>query len=98
MDGLRHLRERRSAARALTVIAAHRFFYGLTAVSIVLLYRNYFHDSTDTDAALSGLALAVLAQRTRLPDRRHRHPGRDRPDEPRSAGSWSCWSWPRWSS
>ncbi len=60
VDGLRHLRERRSAARALTVIAASRFCYGLTAVSIVLLYRNYFHDSTDTDAALSGLALAVL--------------------------------------
>jgi MFS family permease len=61
MEGLHHLRERRSAARALTVIAAHRFLYGLTAVSIVLLYRNYFHDSTDTDAALSGLALAVLS-------------------------------------
>ncbi len=60
VDGLRHLRERRSAASALTVIAAARFCYGLTVVSTVLLYRNYFHDSTDTDAALSGLALAVL--------------------------------------
>ncbi|MEJ7628292.1 MAG: MFS transporter [Nocardioidaceae bacterium] len=59
--GLRHLRERRSAAVALTVIAAHRFLYGLTAVMTVLLYRNYFHDSRDTDAALAGLAVAVLA-------------------------------------
>ncbi len=59
-DGLRHLRERRAAAAALTVIAAHRFFYGLSAVSTVLLYRNYFHHSADTDAALSGLAFAVL--------------------------------------
>jgi len=61
VDGLRHLRSRRSAATALAVIAAHRFWYGLTVVAIVLLYRNYFHDSTDTDAALSGLALAVLS-------------------------------------
>jgi MFS family permease len=59
-DGLRHLRERKVPAAALTVIAAHRFLYGLTAVYTVLLYRNYFHDSTDTDAALAGLALAVV--------------------------------------
>lgn len=59
-DGLRHLRERRPAAVALGVIAVHRFLYGLTAVMTVLLYRNYFHDSSDTDAALAGLAIAVL--------------------------------------
>jgi MFS family permease len=59
-DGVRHLRHRRAPAAALTVIAVHRFLYGLTVVATVLLYRNYFHDSTHTDAALGGLALAVL--------------------------------------
>jgi MFS family permease len=58
-DGLRHLSERRAAAAGLAVIAAHRFLYGLAVVSTVLLYRNYFHDASDTDAALGGLALAV---------------------------------------
>lgn len=57
--GLRHLRQRTSPAAALGVIAAHRFLYGLTAVATVLLYRNYFHGSHDTDAALAGLATAV---------------------------------------
>ena len=45
---------------ALGVIAAHRFCYGLTLVATVLLYRNYFHDEADTDAARTGLATAVL--------------------------------------
>lgn len=58
--GLRHVRERPTPAAALSVIAAHRFLYGLTTVATILLYRNYFHDSADTDAALAGLALAVL--------------------------------------
>jgi MFS family permease len=58
--GLRHLRERRPAAYALGVIASHRFFYGLSTVATILLYRNYFHDPSDTDAALAGLSLAVL--------------------------------------
>ncbi len=58
--GLRHLRSRTTPAAALTVIAAHRFLYGLTTVATILLYRNYFHSVTDTDAALEGLASAVL--------------------------------------
>jgi MFS family permease len=58
--GLRHLRTRRPAAYGLGVIASHRFFYGLSTVATILLYRNYFHDPSDTDAALAGLALAVL--------------------------------------
>ncbi len=61
LAGLRHLRERPTAAAALGVIAAHRFLYGLTTVATILLYRNYFHDAASTDAALSGLAFAVLA-------------------------------------
>ncbi len=58
--GLRHLAERRPAAYALAAVASHRFFYGLSTVATILLYRNYFHDSSDTDAALAGLSLAVL--------------------------------------
>ncbi len=61
LAGLRHLRERPTPAAGLAVIAAHRFLYGLATVATILLYRNYFHDANDTDAALAGLALAVLA-------------------------------------
>jgi MFS family permease len=60
LAGLRHLGERRPAAYGLGVIAAHRFCYGVSTVATVLLYRNYFHDSSDTDAALAGLSVAVL--------------------------------------
>ncbi|MBA2574572.1 MAG: MFS transporter [Nocardioidaceae bacterium] len=60
MAGLRHLRERPVAAKALCVIAAHRFFYGLSTVATILLYRNYFNDSDDVDAGLAGLSIAVL--------------------------------------
>ncbi|MGI8702089.1 MAG: MFS transporter [Nocardioidaceae bacterium] len=58
--GLRHLRARPTPAAALGVIAAHRFLYGVTTVATILLYRNYFHDASGTDAAVSGLASAVL--------------------------------------
>ncbi len=58
--GVQHLRERPPAAQALAVIAAHRFCYGLSTVATILLYRNYFHDPADTDAALAGLSIAVL--------------------------------------
>ena len=60
MAGLRHLRERPVAAKALCVIAAHRFFYGLSTVATILLYRNYFNDPDDVDAGLAGLSIAVL--------------------------------------
>jgi len=58
--GLRHLRERPTAARALAVIGAHRFCFGLTTVATILLYRNYFNPPEDTDAGLAGLSIAVL--------------------------------------
>jgi MFS family permease len=60
VGGLRHLRRRPTAAGALAVIAAHRFFYGVSTVTTVLLYRNYFNDPADTGAGLSGLSVAVL--------------------------------------
>jgi len=58
--GLRHLGARRPAAYGLAAIAAHRFCYGISTVAMILLYRNYFHDPTEVDAALAGLSSAVL--------------------------------------
>ncbi|MGH3473179.1 MAG: MFS transporter [Nocardioidaceae bacterium] len=58
--GVRHLHERPTAGHALAVIAAHRFFYGLSTVTLILLYRNYFYAPTDTSASLEGLSIAVL--------------------------------------
>ncbi len=60
LDGLRHLAERRPAAYGLTAIGAHRFCYGISTVSLVLLYRNYFHGPGEVDAAFTELSVAVL--------------------------------------
>ncbi|HET6625177.1 MAG TPA: MFS transporter [Nocardioidaceae bacterium] len=59
VDGLRHLRQHGPAAHGLMAIGAHRFFYGISTVSLILLYRNYFHPD-DVDAAFNGLSVAVL--------------------------------------
>jgi MFS family permease len=58
--GLRHLAARRSAAYGLTAIGAHRFFYGVSTVSLILLYRNYFNAADEADAAFNELSVAVL--------------------------------------
>ncbi len=58
--GIVHLRQRPTATHALAAIAAHRFCYGLSTVATILLYRSYFHRPHDTDAALTGLSVAVL--------------------------------------
>lgn len=55
VDGLRHIP--RPAALGLGAIAAHRFFYGISTVSIVLLFRNYFSAGGSGD--LLGLGLVV---------------------------------------
>lgn len=60
VDGLRHLDERRSAAYGLATIGAHRFFYGVWTVSLILLYRNYFHTVEDSNTAFNELSVAVL--------------------------------------
>lgn len=59
VDGLRHLGQRRDAAYALAVIGSHRFFYGITTVGLILLYRGTFYPA-DSDAAFTGLATAIL--------------------------------------
>jgi MFS family permease len=60
VDGLRHLAERRPAAYGLTTIGVQRFFYGISTVSLILLYRNYFHGPGEVDAAFDQLSVAVL--------------------------------------
>jgi hypothetical protein len=59
VEGLRHLNDRRQAAYALGAIGAHRFWFGLTTVATILLFRNTF-EPDDPDAALAGLSVAVL--------------------------------------
>jgi MFS family permease len=58
--GARHIRERRDAAYGLAAIGAQRFWYGISTVATILLYRNTFYDPSDTDAGLAGLSIAVL--------------------------------------
>ncbi len=55
-DGARHVRERSAALHALAAVGAHRFVFGLTTVSVLLLCRNHFNDPAD---AAAGLALLV---------------------------------------
>ncbi len=59
--GARHVARRPSAGHALLAISAHRFVYGITTISTILLYRYHFNDAADTDAALRGLGLALAA-------------------------------------
>lgn len=59
VDGARHIGHQKAVVRALTVIAIHRFAYGITAISLLLLYRNYFSDDGLFRAGLSGLGQVV---------------------------------------
>ncbi len=53
-----HLRERPGPRDALLAIGAHRFAYGVTTVSTVLLCRNWFNSPDDLDAGAALLAAA----------------------------------------
>ena len=59
--GARHVFERREVASALAAIGAHRFFYGISTISILLLYRNYFTDAGIFQAGLAGLGQVFAA-------------------------------------
>lgn len=61
VDGVRHVWHRRPTLLALGAITAHRFAYGISTVATILLYRNYFNPSTDPDAGLAGLGIALAA-------------------------------------
>ena len=60
VDGLKHLRKRRPAARALLVMCGHRFLYGIATVMGILLFRNSFFPD-DINLAFAGLGAAVAA-------------------------------------
>lgn len=60
LAGLQHLAQRRTAAHGLATIGAHRFFFGVATVMLILLHRNHFNAPDQPDAAFNGLALAVL--------------------------------------
>jgi MFS family permease len=55
----RHVHQRPAAAWGLTVIGAHRFFYGVSTVAMILLSRNYFHPPDDAEAGLATLTLVL---------------------------------------
>jgi MFS family permease len=59
--GARHVRERREVSSALTAIGAHRFFYGISTIMTLLLYRNYFTDEGFFRAELAGLGQVFAA-------------------------------------
>jgi len=59
--GAQHVWERRTAGHALAAIAAHRFFYGISTIATILLYRNHFNDPGDVESGLAGLAVAFAA-------------------------------------
>jgi MFS family permease len=61
VDGARHVWSHRPAGHALAAIGAHRFFYGVSTISAILLFRSYFNDVDDVDAGLAGLASAFAA-------------------------------------
>lgn len=59
--GGQHVVERRPAFHALAVIGAHRFCYGISTITTLLLYRNYFHDEGVFRAGLPGLGQILAA-------------------------------------
>lgn len=59
VDGMRQLARHRSAASLLVVQAAHRGLYGVLAITLLLLYRNYY--SVDNAAASMNALLPVAA-------------------------------------
>src|SRR5215218_2451177 len=58
VDGARHVWAHRPAEHALAAFGAHRFFYGISTISGILLFRSHFNDPDDVDAGLAGLAAA----------------------------------------
>ncbi|MEU5424180.1 MFS transporter [Streptomyces olivoreticuli] len=57
--GLRHLAERRTAARALAAMTLMRFCYGALTVTVLMLCRHAWAETESDGLALLGLAVAV---------------------------------------
>ena len=59
-DGVRHLSERRPAARAIGLVMVHRLIFGIVVAITVLQVRGVLHP-TDPDGAIYSLTLATGA-------------------------------------
>lgn len=59
--GFVHLRERGGAAYPLVAQAVHRGLYGVLAIGVLLLYRNYFTTGDDVSSSIAGLGQVVIA-------------------------------------
>ncbi|MFD8828710.1 MFS transporter [Streptomyces sp. NPDC059605] len=59
VDGLRHLAERKPAARALAAMAVIRFCYGALTVTVLMLCRYAWADTDSEGLALLGLAVGA---------------------------------------
>lgn len=60
VDGLRHLRERRPAARAIGLVMVHRVIFGIAVALAVLQVRGALHPD-DAEAAIGALTLTTAA-------------------------------------
>ncbi|NUK08603.1 MFS transporter [Streptomyces lunaelactis] len=58
-DGVRHLAERRTAARVLVAMTLMRFCYGALTVMVLMLCRYAWSESESEGLALLGLAIAI---------------------------------------
>ncbi|MGW0389396.1 MFS transporter [Streptomyces sp. NPDC003042] len=58
-EGLKHLMDRREAARALTAMTLMRFCYGALTVTLLMLCRYAWSDNESDGMALLGLAIGV---------------------------------------
>jgi MFS family permease len=61
IDGARHLRRRGTPARALAVMATHRFVYGVVFIASILISRNLLEDPADPSAGLRTFATVLAA-------------------------------------
>ena len=59
--GARHLVKRRTPAWALSIMATHRFLYGVTFIALILISRNLIASPADPTAGLKVFATAVAA-------------------------------------
>ncbi|WP_052367186.1 MFS transporter [Paraoerskovia marina] len=60
-DGARYLWARRTPGQALTVMATHRFVYGVTFIASILISRNVLADPADTQAGLAAFGSVLAA-------------------------------------
>lgn len=59
--GFVHLTHRGGAAYPLVAQAVHRGLYGVLAIGVLLLYRNYFTTDNDFSSSIAGLGQVVIA-------------------------------------